>query len=229
MDRVLNGKTALVTGGARGIGFGIAKRLARSGALVAVNYARNRHAAQEAVAKIESEGGSAFPIQAEIGQPGAIETLVATLNAEFSRRAGGAGLDILINNIGGGDLGTIETTSVEQFDHTFANNVRGPFFLTQALLPQLRDGGRVINISSAAARRANPDTICYAMSKAAIELFTRALAQSLGSRRIAVNSVAPGFVETEMSAAFLTDPDRVKQIQDMTAFARLGQSATSLI
>ena len=223
--RVLEGKVALVTGGSRGIGRGIAERLAGSGALVAINYASNAKAAMETVAAIESQNGRAFAVQAKLGCPGAIESLVSALDAELKRRTGDVGLDILINNIGGGDYATIETTTYDSFDETFSNNVRAPFFLTQALLPRLKRGGRVINISSVASRLAGVDFITYSMSKAAVDMFTRVLAKHLGPRGIAVNSVAPGFTATETNAEEMNDPAKKKAIEDLTAFGRFGETS----
>ena len=221
--RVLEGKVALVTGGARGIGRGIAERLAGSGALVAVNYASNDEAAQQTVAAIEAQGGRAFAIRAKLGAPGAIEALVAAFDQEVARRTGSNGLDILINNIGGGDYATIESTTPESYDQTFNNNVRAPFFVTQALLSRLRRDGRVINISSAASRLAGVDFITYSMSKAAVDMFTRVLAKHLGPRGIAVNSVAPGFTANETNAKELNDPAQKKAIEGLTVLGRFGE------
>lgn len=223
MTKTLEGKTALVTGGSRGLGRGISERLAEAGALVAVNYANNAAAAEETVAAIKAKGGQAFAIQAHLGAPGPIETLVAGLDAELKRRTGQTGLDILVNNIGGGGYGTIATTTQEVYDTTFSNNVRAPFFLTQALLPRLKDGGRVINISSAASRLAGPDFIVYSMSKAAVDMFTRVLAKTLGPQRITVNAVLPGFNATEMNMGLVENPETRKQIEDMTLLGRFGQ------
>lgn len=221
--RELEGKVALVTGGSRGIGRGIAERLAAGGALVAVNYASNHAAAKETIEAIEAQSGQAFAIQAHLGEPGAIETLVSSLDAELMRRTGQNGLDILVNNIGGGDYATIETTTPESYDRTFNNNVRAPFFVTQALLPRLRRGGRVINISSAASRLAGVDFITYSMSKAAVDMFTRVLAKHLGPRGITVNSVAPGFTANETNARELADPVQKKMIEDLTVLGRFGE------
>jgi 3-oxoacyl-[acyl-carrier protein] reductase len=149
--------------------------------------------------------------------------LISALDAELRRRTGTGGLDILVNNIGGGDYGTIATTTPEAYDTTFLNNVRAPFFLTRALLPRLKDGGRVINISSAAARLAGSDFITYSMSKAAVDMFTRVLAKTLGPRRITVNSVLPGFNVTETNAHLVEDAVMRKQIEDLTALGRFGQ------
>ncbi len=222
MTRVLQGKIALVTGGARGLGRGMVERLAASGALVAFNYAKNTAAAQECVARVEAESGEAFALQAELSTTESIDAFVAALDAELLRRTGRNKLDILVNNIGGGAYGTIPNTGSELFDITFSNNVRVPFLLTAALIPRLRDGGRVINISSAASRLAGADFAVYSMSKAALDMFTRILAKELGPRRIPVNSVAPGFNETETNADVMSDPAVKKQIQDMTALGRFG-------
>ncbi|MGB8363123.1 MAG: SDR family NAD(P)-dependent oxidoreductase [Rhizomicrobium sp.] len=223
MSKCLEGKTALVTGGTRNLGRGMAERLAVSGAIVAVNYASNAEAAEQAVAAIAAHGGQAFAIKAKLGEPGANEALVEVLDAELKRRTGKGGLDILVNNIGGGAYGSVATTTPEQYDETFANNVRSPFFLTQALLPHLNDGGRVINISSAASRLAGTDFIVYSMSKAALDMFTRVLAKELGPRRINVNSVLPGFNVTDTNTDVLENPEMRKQIEALTAFGRFGE------
>lgn len=223
VDAVLEGKTVLVTGGGRGIGRAIAQRLAASGALVAVNYAANHEAAAETVRAIEAEGGQAFSVQAKIGEPGAIEKLVAAIEVEFTRRTGSGRLDILINNIGGGDYSTIDAISEEEFDWTFANNVRGPFLLTKALYHRLNDNGRVINISSVASRLCDPNFIAYCMAKAAVEMFTRVLAKDLGPRGITVNSVAPGFTAGETNAEVTEDPEMLKGVISATALRRFGQ------
>ena len=224
MSGVLEGKTALVTGGSRGLGRGMSERLAASGALVAVNYAGNAAAAEDTVAAITAAGGQAFAAQARLGEPGAHEALVTAITAEFARRTGKGGLDILVNNIGGGDYGTLASVTPEQYDRTFANNVRSPFFLTQALLPHLNAGGRVINISSSAARLAGVDFIVYSMSKAALDMFTKVLAKDLGpSKRITVNSVLPGFNEGETNEHLMHDSEARAQIEGMTALGRFGR------
>jgi NAD(P)-dependent dehydrogenase (short-subunit alcohol dehydrogenase family) len=223
LTRDLEGKTALVTGGARGIGRGVAKSLAAAGALVAVNYASNDAAAQAAVAEIEAAGGQAFALRAQLRDPGAGAELAKTLAAELVRRTGEPGLDILVNNIGGAIAGTTATLTPEDFDWIFDNNLRAGFFLTQALMPALRDGGRVINISSPGARIGTPQFIAYGMSKAAVDCFTRILAKELGPRRITVNSVSPGYTVTEAVAPTINDPEKAQAIVDTILFGRLGQ------
>jgi NAD(P)-dependent dehydrogenase (short-subunit alcohol dehydrogenase family) len=222
MDKDLNGKTALVTGGARGIGRGIAVRLGAAGALVAVNYASNAEAAEATVAAIEAAGGQAFALRARLGEPGAVEGLVAGLASELTRRTGEPGLDILVNNIGVAEYGKPGDCSPEVFDRAIANNLRTPFFLTQALMPQLRDGGRVINISTTGTRIAGADFAAYCIAKAGLEMFTRILAKDLGPRRIAVNVVSPGYTRTDQVAASLSNPATVKALEDGTLFGRLG-------
>ena len=223
MTDILKGKTALVTGGTRNLGLGMAERLAQSGAIVAVNYAGNREAAERAVDAIAARGGQAFAIKAKLGEPGANEALVDALKAELTRRTGRSGLDILVNNIGGGLYGSIATTTPELYDETFANNVRSPFFLTQALLPHLNEGGRVINISSAASRLAGIDFIVYSMCKAAVDMFTRVLAKDLGRRHITVNAVLPGFNVTDANADVIENAEMRKQIEASTLMGRFGE------
>ncbi len=223
MEQDLAGKTALVTGGGRGIGRAMAERLAAAGALVAVNYAGNHEAAAETVRAIEAAGGQAFTVQARIGAPGEIERLVAALDAEFTSRAGDRHIDILVNNIGGGDYATILDSGEELFDQTFSNNVRGPFLLTRALYHHIRDNGRVINISSTGSRLTDPGIIVYSMAKAAVEAFTRIMAQDLGHRGITVNAVSPGFTAGETNQHVIDDPVMSKQVIDATALKRFGQ------
>lgn len=223
MQKDLAGKTALVTGGGRGIGRAMAERLAAAGALVAVNYAGNHQAAADTVAAIETAGGQAFTVQAKIGEPGEIEKLIAALDAEFISRTGDKSIDILINNIGGGDYAKIVDTTDAIYDQTFNNNVRGPFLLTRALYHHLRDHGRVVNISSTGSRLTDPGIIVYSMAKAAVEAFTRVLAQDLGHRGITVNAVSPGFTAGETNLHVTEDPELAKGVINFTALKRFGQ------
>jgi len=219
----LAGKTALVTGSSRGLGQAIALRLAAAGALVAVNYADNRDAALETVGRIESAGGQAFPVQGKLGGQAAAETLAAAVAAELTRRTGSNRLDILVNNIGGGDYARIVDVDEAFFDQTMNNNVRGAFFLTRALYDRLADGGRVINLSSVGARLTDPGIIVYTMAKAAVDAFTRVLAADLGPRGITVNAVAPGFTAGETNDYIASDPVAARAVTDVTALRRFGQ------
>jgi 3-oxoacyl-[acyl-carrier protein] reductase len=195
---VLTARTALVTGASRGIGRGIAERLGRDGARVAVHYGRSEEAAKEVVATIEAAGGSAFAIGGELGVAGDAERLWE----EFDRHADG--LDVLVNNAGIGASSPIEEIGEEEYDRVFAVNVKAPFFLLRHGLDRLRDGGRVINISSGLARTAvMPNNMAYAMTKGALDVFSRDLSKVLGPRGITVNSVAPGVIDTDNTAELL--------------------------
>jgi 3-oxoacyl-[acyl-carrier protein] reductase len=222
MTLMLEGKTALVTGASRGIGRAIAERLAASGALVAIHYAANEDAAKETLGAIEAAGGRAFLIQAEFGKPGAIEKAVGELRSGLQSRAGNDGLDILVNNAGGSGYRSVAEMTEEFYDYTFDLNTRSPFFLTKALLPNLRAGGSVINISSEAARINLVETVSYGMAKAALEHFTRCLAKEIGPRDIRVNCVAPGIIHTAQSDDYLSIPERKREVELATPLRRVG-------
>ncbi|MFD3570757.1 SDR family oxidoreductase [Streptomyces sp. NPDC058667] len=201
----LVGRTALVTGGGRGIGRGIAERLAREGARVAVHYGSNETAAKETVTAIEAAGGEAFTLGQELGVPGD----AAALWAAFDAAAGGdGGLDILVNNAGIAASEPFAALGEEEYDRVFAVNTKAPFFLAQLGAERLRDGGRIINVSTGLSRAAlMPELIAYSMSKAALDVFTRDLSKVLGPRRITVNAVAPGIVDTDINADWLRGGD----------------------
>lgn len=194
----LTGKTALVTGGSRGIGRGIAERLGRDGARVAVHYGTNETAAKETVAAIEEAGGEAFAIGQELGVQGD----AAALWERFDVLADG--LDILVNNAGIGSSRPFATIDEAEYDRVFAVNTKAAFFLAQRGAERLRDGGRIINISTGLSHAAiMPELIAYAMSKSALDTFTRYLSKVLGGRGITVNAVAPGIVDTDVNADWL--------------------------
>lgn len=223
MTKDLQGKTALVTGGSRGIGRGIATSLGAAGALVAVNYARNAQAAQEAVAIIEAAGGQAFAIQGDVEGADAAPTLATALAVELERRTGSPQLDILVNNVGRAEVGKVAATTPEIFDRMVSVNLRAPFLLTSALIPNLRDGGRVIYITSTASRLAAPDFAAYSITKGALDTLIRVLAKELAPRNITVNGVSPGYTRTDQVAAVVADPAKVKMLADSTLLGRLGE------
>ncbi|MFE0719845.1 SDR family oxidoreductase [Streptomyces rochei] len=218
---VFTGRTALVTGASRGIGRGIAERLGRDGARVAVHYGSDGAAARETVAAIEAAGGSAFAIRADLRTPGAARTLWE----EFDRHADG--LDVLVNNAGIGSTRPIEEISEEEYDAVFAVNVRAPFFILKHGMRRLRDGGRVVNISSGLARTAAmPDNMAYAMTKGALDVFSRDLSKILGARSITVNSVAPGIIDTDNTAELLHgSADGWKRAAALSALGGVGAPA----
>jgi NAD(P)-dependent dehydrogenase (short-subunit alcohol dehydrogenase family) len=195
----LTGQTALVTGASRGIGRYTAQRLARDGARVAVHYGKNEQEANDTVASIEAAGGSAFVLQADLAAPHAAEALWAAFDEHAD------GVDILVNNAGVVVYGRVNEVTEEDFDRLFSVNVKAPLFIIQHGLRRLRDGGRIINVSSAAAYIANPMATMYAPTKGAINTLTRTLAWDLGDRQITVNAVAPGFTDTDMNDWF-ADP-----------------------
>ncbi|MFI0227822.1 SDR family oxidoreductase [Streptomyces lydicus] len=221
----LNGKTALVTGSSRGIGRGIAQRLAQDGALVAVHYGNNDAAAKETAETIRGAGGRAFIIGAELGVPGDAETLFAAFDDGLAACGAEPGLDILVNNAAISLPGHIDEVTPEEFDRTLAVNTKAPFFLIQHGLRRMRDGGRIINISSAVTTTAFPSTIAYGVSKGAVDTLTLTLAKDLGARGITVNTIAPGFVATDMNAAMRETPEAEAALASISVFNRLGRPA----
>lgn len=192
----LAGKRALVTGGSRGIGAAIALALADKGADVAITYERSADRAAEVVRSIEGKGRKALAIQADSADPAAVKRSVD----EAAQALGG--LDILVNNAAIALYGAIADVSVEQIDALLDVNVRSPLLASQAAIPYLQAGGRVITIGSVGAERIVGDTgTVYFMTKSALHSFTRGLARELGSRDITVNLVQPGSTDTEMNPA----------------------------
>ncbi|MGW0658281.1 SDR family NAD(P)-dependent oxidoreductase [Streptodolium elevatio] len=213
----LTGRTALVTGASRGIGRAIAERLASEGAAVAVHYGRNRAAADAVVDGIRTAGGEAFAVGAELGVDGDVDALFAGLAAGL----GGRPLDILVNNAAVIDYdATVEKTTPAQFDRLFAVNVRAPLLVTQRALGLMRNGGRIVNVSSGATWFAVPE-IVYAMTKGALNVFTRSLARTQGARGITVNTVSPGITDTDMNP-WLREAGGADGVAAMTALGRAG-------
>ncbi|ANZ14412.1 SDR family oxidoreductase [Streptomyces noursei] len=221
----LYGKTALVTGSSRGIGRGIAQRLAQDGALVAVHYGSNEGAAKETVEGIRDNGGRAFLVGAELGVPGDAEALFDAFDTGLAAAGAEPGLDILVNNAAISLPGHIGEVTTEEFDRTIAVNTKAPFFIIQHGLRRMRDGGRIVNISSAVTSTAFPSTIAYGLSKGAIDTLTRTLAKDVGERGITVNTVAPGFIETDMNAAMRSTPEAHAALSAISVFNRLGRPA----
>jgi len=214
----LTGRTALVTGAARGIGQAIAAQLATEGAMVIVHFGTDESGAAATVEGIERAGGTALAVRAELGVDGDVETLFAGVEAGLAGRP----LDILVNNAAASPTGPLGATTRAEFDHLFAVNVRAPYFIVEHALPLLRDGGRIITISSVATRMANPAQTAFAMTKAAVETMSRTLANQLGPRGITVNAVAPGATRTAANGAIFEVPGLAEQIARMTALDRLG-------
>ena len=191
----LAGKVALVTGGSRGIGAAIARRLARDGAAVAVTYNASPEKAEAVVREIEAAGGRALAVRADSADVGAVRNAVATTVETFD------GIDVLVNNAGILVLGTVDQYSIDDFDRMVAVNVRAVFVAVQEAARHLKPGGRVINIGSMVADRTMgfPGVSVYGMTKAAVASLTRGLAIDLAPRGITVNNVQPGPTETDMN------------------------------
>jgi NAD(P)-dependent dehydrogenase (short-subunit alcohol dehydrogenase family) len=222
----LEGKVALVTGASRGIGRGIARRLAADGALVAVHYATNAGAAAETVAAIEAAGGRAFAVGQPLGVAGDVAGLFAQLDAELTARTGSTHLDVVVNNAGVALQGDLAQTTEAVFDEQFAVNARAPLFIAQAAAERMGPGGRIVSISSGVTRQAWPNLLAYSMSKAAIDVMARTLAKELGPRGITVNVVAAGLVDTDMNAGWLRVDDASRaQAASVSAFGQVGEPA----
>jgi 3-oxoacyl-[acyl-carrier protein] reductase len=192
----LEGKIALITGGSRGIGAAIAKRLASDGAKVAITYSKGADAAAAVIKEIERDGGKAIAIQADATNAEAAKAAVEKTVEMFG------GLDILVNNAGTAIPKTFEETTLEEMDRLLDINVRGVFIATQAALKHMKRGGRIIMIGSAVGERVmTPGLVPYAATKGAIKIFTQALSRELGSRGVTVNNVQPGPIDTELNPA----------------------------
>ena len=199
----MNESVALVTGGSRGIGRAICLELARQGAAVAVNYAGNEQAAQETVEACRALGVQAEAFQADVSDPAACESLIAQVKERFGR------LDILVNNAGVTRDGLLMTAKPEDFDKVLDTNLKGAYFCMKAAAKVMmrQRYGRIVNLSSVVGLRGNPGQTGYAASKAGVLGLTKAAAKELASRNITVNAVAPGFIETDMTAVL---PEKAK-------------------
>jgi 3-oxoacyl-[acyl-carrier protein] reductase len=215
----LDNKTALVTGGSRGIGRAIALRLAADGAAVVLTYAVNSAAAADVVAAITTAGGQAWAVAADLRFPAAASELLA----QAESLAGP--LDILVNNAAHAPTALLADCSDEEFASTMTVNVMSPFILMRDAARKMRDGGRIINISTLNTVLISPGTTAYAASKAALELMTRVAAAELGSRGITVNSVSPGATDTDMFRTANPAEGTYERVAAMTPLGRIGQPA----
>ena len=216
-------KIALITGGSRGLGKNSALHLAAKGIDVIVTYRHGQAAAEAVVAEVERRGGKAVALALDVGHsasfPDFAERLGSTLRTHWQR----AHFDYLVNNAGIGIHAAFAETSEAQFDELMNIHLKGPFFLTQSLLPLIADGGRIINLSSGLARFALPGFAAYAAMKGAIEVLTRYQAKELGGRGIAVNVVAPGAIETDFGGGQVRDNAQMNRfVAAQTALGRAG-------
>jgi 3-oxoacyl-[acyl-carrier protein] reductase len=219
MTKKLNGRVAVVTGASKGIGAEIARQLAAEGAAVVVNYASSKTGADRVVADITGQGGRAIAVQADVAKSADIQRLFAEAKKAFGR------LDILVNNAGIYEFAPLEEITAGHFHKQFDLNVLGLLLTTQEAVKHFgRDGGSIINLSSVVSTAAPPQTSVYSATKAAVDAVTRSLAKELGPRRIRVNSINPGMVETEgVHAAGLSSGDFRKQLEAQTPLGRIGR------
>ena len=212
MPKHLEGKVALITGGSRGIGAAIAKRLAADGANVAITYTKGADAAASVVKEIERAGRKAIAIQADAADADAVKAAVEKTVTTFGR------LDILVNNAGTAVPKRFEETTLEELDRLMDINVRGVFVATQAALKHMKSGGRIISIGSAVGERAlTPGLVPYSATKGAVKMFTQGLSREVASRGITVNNVQPGPIDTD------TNPATGEWAVPQKAFTALGR------
>ena len=219
----MNRKIAIVTGGSRGLGKNAVEKLAKKGVDVILTYHNQAAAAQEVVISVEAQGGKAVALQLNTGESGSFDGFVVQVKAQLQQVWQRDTFDFLINNAGVGLHESFADTTEEQFDLMMNVHLKGPFFLTQKLLPLMADGGRILNISSGLARFALPGSSAYAMMKGAIEVLTRYQAKELGARGITANVLAPGAIETDFSGGMVRDnPDVNRLVASNTALGRAG-------
>lgn len=216
-------KIALVTGASRGLGRNTALSLARKGVDLIVTYHSNRAEADSAVTAIETLGRKAVALQLDSGNVSTFDAFVRGVSTVLRSKWSRDRFDFLVNNAGTGVHATFAQTSESDFDQMLNIHLKGVFFLTQKLLPLLNDGGRIVNLSSGLARFTSPGYAAYASMKGAIEVLTRYLAKELGPRGIAVNTVAPGAIETDFGGGAVRDNREInKLIASNTALGRVG-------
>jgi 3-oxoacyl-[acyl-carrier protein] reductase len=215
----LNGKVAIVTGASKGIGAAIARGLAAEGAAVVVNYSASRTLAERVVADITSRGGKAIAVQADVSKAGEVEALFAATEKAFG------GLDVLVNNAGVYRFAPLEEITEDEFHRQFNINVLGTLLASREALKYFGpNGGSVINISSIASHSPIPTAVVYSATKGALDTVTRVLAKELGPKKIRVNAINPGGVETEGTHELgIIGSDFEKQLVARTALGRLGQ------
>ena len=213
----LTGKVAVVTGASKGIGASIAEHLAKDGASVVVNYASSKTGADAVVKRITDAGGTAIAVGASVSKPDEVNSLIAETVKAYGK------IDVLVNNAGVYDFAPLEAITPENFHRQFDINVLGLLLTTQAAVVHFPpEGGSIINISSVVGKSAQPNASVYSATKGAVDAITLSLARELGAKKIRVNSVSPGLVETEGTAGFMGS-DFQTTIEAQTPLGRIGQ------
>jgi NAD(P)-dependent dehydrogenase (short-subunit alcohol dehydrogenase family) len=226
IDKTANGsqtKVAIVTGGSRGLGRNTALNLAKKGVDVIITYHSNQAEADTAVAAIQAEGRKAVALQLDASKVSSFDRFVGQVQQALATTFGRDRFDWLVNNAGTGHYAPFEQTTEQAFDEMVNIHLKGVYFLTQKLLPVIADGGRIVNLSSGLTRFSNPGLSAYAVMKGGVEVLTRYLAKELGPRGIAVNTVAPGAIETDFGGGMVrSNPDLKRMIAEGTALGRVG-------
>ncbi len=218
----MNRKIAVVTGGSRGLGRNTVISLAKRGVASIFTYNSNRAEADKVVAAVQELGSNAIALQLDTGEASSFAIFVARLRGALAQ-LGAERFDYLVNNAGTAHHNSIERTTEDELDTLYKVHFKGVFLLTQALLPLINDGGRIVNLSSGLTRIVVPGSAPYASMKGAVEVLTRYLAKELGPRRIAVNTVAPGAIATDFSGGMVRDnPEVNRRVSEMTALGRAG-------
>ena len=214
-------KTVLITGGSRGIGASAALQCAQRGMGVVLTYNARPDAAQAVVERIQAAGGTAVALQLDVGNSSSFANFAGQVRESLQVTWNRSTLDGLVNNAGYGMFMPIETVTEEQFDGLFNVHLKGPFFLTQALLPLLADGASIVNLTSATARVATPGVAHYAAFKGGLEVLTRYMAKEFGPRRIRANAVSPGAIRTELGGGLNDEFEAL--LASQTALGRVGE------
>lgn len=216
-------KIAIITGASRGLGKNTALHLAAQGVAIIGTYHSNTVEADALIKEIESKGGRAAMLKLDVGNSGSFGSFVTALKDVLHTKFNAEHVDYLVNNAGIGLGASIAETTEEQFDQLMNIHLKGPFFLTQKLLPVIADGGRIVNISSGLTRFSFPDYAAYAMMKGGVEVMTRYMAKEFGARGIVVNTLAPGAIETDFRGGAVRDNAQINgHIAAMTALGRVG-------
>ncbi len=223
LNHMKTNKLALITGGSRGLGRSMANKLADKGINVVITYHTNKTEADKVVAEVESKGAEALALPLDVTKADTFEVFVNELKSAIKTKFNTEKIDFLINNAGIGLHTPLGATELSVFDTLTDIHLKAPYFLTQLLLPNLNDGGGIVNISSGLARFTAPGYSVYGSLKAAVEQLSRYLAKELGSRQIRVNCVAPGAIETDFGGGAVRDNEQYNQlVANTTALGRAG-------
>ncbi|NLQ17737.1 SDR family oxidoreductase [Marinomonas sp. M1K-6] len=218
-------KLAIITGASRGLGKSSALALADKDVDVLFTYHQNKAAADDVVETIQQKGQKAFAVQLDTRDVAAFEVFISQLGIILEREFGRSDVDYLLNNAGTGMHASLEDTTYEELEDMLAIHVKGPFFLTQALLPFIKNGGHILNVSSGLARFSMSGSSAYAIAKGAVEVMTRYMAKEFANRQIRVNTLAPGAIATDFRDGNVRDNPQMNQmVSSITALGRVGEA-----